>query len=135
MEHTILGSFIFNCTRVPTHMFESQLLQLINKVTKHSSSSCSGRWGGVWELHGDDKETKSFRAPDSRVHSAVCGLLCNCVAQFLASCSPYIALENPLRPGSTSRHTLFSARLRVTVISPVCWIISHFFLINKLMIV
>ena len=33
----MLGLFIFNCTHVPTHMFESELLQLINKVTKHSS--------------------------------------------------------------------------------------------------
>lgn len=39
----MLGSFIFNCTHVPTRTFESELLQLINKVTKHSSSNCSGR--------------------------------------------------------------------------------------------
>lgn len=113
----MLGSFIFNCTHVPTRTFESELLQLINKVTKHSSSNCSGRGNYTGMTR---KQRKSFRAPDSRVHATVCGLLCNRVAQFLASCSPYIALENPLRPCSTSRHTLFLTRLHVTVISPVC---------------
>lgn len=117
----MLGSFIFNCTHVPTRTFESELLQLINKVTKHSSSNCSGRGEVCGNYTGmTRKQRKSFRAPDSRVHATVCGLLCNRVAQFLASCSPYIALENPLRPCSTSRHTLFLTRLHVTVISPVC---------------
>lgn len=62
----------------------SQLLQLINTLTKHRPPKCSseeacgwfpekkGMSWNKWEINRDDKETKSSVSPDSRVHVRLC---------------------------------------------------------------
>ena len=84
----MLGLFIFNCTRAHSHVrvWTPTINQQSDK-TQLQEEACERR-ENMWELHRDDKETKSLRGPDSRVHATVYGLLCNCAAQFLASCSP-----------------------------------------------